>query len=70
MAQAVKMPWGALRPAKEPFLSHPGAVLVEVDEGGRILGPVKKKRAARKKAAPPPPVDNLDLGDLDGLDDI
>jgi len=63
------MPWGALRPATEPFLGYPDAVLVEVDEGGRVLGPVKK-RAARKKAAPPPSVDNSDLGDLDGLDDI
>jgi len=68
MAQAVKMPWGALRPVKPPFIDQ--GELVEVDDEGRILGPVKKKRAARKKAAPPPPVDNSDLGDLDGLDNF
>lgn len=69
MAQAVRMPWGALRPATDRFIGQ--GELVEVDEDGRVLGPVKKKRAARKKAALPlPSVDNSDLGDLDGLDDL
>lgn len=70
------MPWGKTRPAREPFLSYPGVQLVEADERGRVIGPVKeaKKRTRRttKKSASGPPspvVDNIDLGDLDELDD-
>lgn len=78
MARAIRFPWGGLRPASGAFLDHPDGELVELDEAGRVIGPVKKagpkkKRAARKKAAPAsaiPAMDNSDLGDIDELDNF
>jgi len=58
------MPWGALRPAAEPYLSsHPLAPMVYVDDEQRI---VKK---ARRKKIQLAVVDNSDLGTDDDLDD-